>query len=708
VANPTALSVAASNTNVSLAYDVAISGDYAYVVSGGSGGPFVVDISNPEDPIKVAEYVTTGDARDISIAGNYAYVAYGTDGGLQVVDITTPAAPSYAGSCGTLVDPWAVAVAGDYAFVADNTAGLQVLDISDPAAPALAGSYDTPGSAFGVTVSGNYAYVADFAAGLQVIDISDPSTPTLAGSYNTPGEAKGITISGNYAYVADGTSGLQVLDISDPTAPVSVGSHDTPVSASGVTISGDYAFVGDYTGGLHAFDIRDPQNPVLLDTYVPPNRVHHAAVAGDYVFACAYGDGLVVLEAFQRQYDTESNVAYSNEISGSDRTISSARLSATYSDSISWEVSADSGSNWQELIPGGDWVVFAHPGDDLLWRSTHAYTGLGVDAICWTLEIEWLDEMPVIESVADVPNDQGKQVSLSWSRSGFDLAGSATPIVEYSVFRRIDYESSTPGFKGPAGQPLYPPGDWHYVMTVPAYAEEDYSVVVPTLADSTISGGMVHTVFFVRAGTATPSVYFDSYPDSGYSVDNLAPAPPPGLTMSSPTDLAWEESEATDFDYFTAYGSSNPDLDSTAVLIGYTVATTMDVTGETYDYYHVTATDFSGNEGEASNVENSYAGVPQDEKLPISFALRQSTPNPFTVSTSIRFDLPGPSQVSLKIYDAEGRLVRTLADGPVEPGYHSVDWAGDDVGGNPLGPGLYFVKFHADDFRATNKILLLR
>jgi hypothetical protein len=323
----------------------------------------------------------------------------------------------------------------------------------------------------------------------------------------------------------------------------------------------------------------------------------------------------------------------------------------------------------------------------------------------------------------DIPEDQGKQVSLSWSRSGNDILGSGTPITEYSVYRRIEYESSrSPGTSEPAlfdasarrvsdrpaSRPLYPPGDWHYIVTVPADAEEEYAVVAPTLADSTVSGGMFHTVFFVRARAATPGVYFDSYPDSGYSVDNLAPTAPANLHMTSATDLEWEESIDEDFDYFTAYGSSSSVLDSTAVLIGYTIATTMDVTGETYEYYHVTATDFSGNEGAASNVENTYAGVTGDEKLPTVFALRQSTPNPFTASTSIRFDVPRTSHVGIKIYDAEGRLVKTLADGTVEPGYHSIGWAGDDQRDEPLGPGLYFVKFHADDFRATSKVLLIR
>jgi hypothetical protein len=259
----------------------------------------------------------------------------------------------------------------------------------------------------------------------------------------------------------------------------------------------------------------------------------------------------------------------------------------------------------------------------------------------------------------------------------------------------------------PEPQPLYPPGDWHFIMTVPACLEDEYAVVVPTLADSTISQGMYYTFFFVRALTGTPGTHFDSYPDSGYSIDNLAPAAPASLEMPSPTDLVWEESTAEDFDYFSVYGSAAPVLDGTAVCLGHTIGIAMDITGDQYDYYHVTATDFSGNEGDASTVENGFAGLIAIEDPPAVFALRESDPNPFGRSTTIRFDVPRPGFVSVKVYDAKGRLVRTLAEDDTEAGRHSVTWAGIDRNDNPVGPGVYFIKMEAVGFSDVRKVTLL-
>jgi hypothetical protein len=245
-------------------------------------------------------------------------------------------------------------------------------------------------------------------------------------------------------------------------------------------------------------------------------------------------------------------------------------------------------------------------------------------------------------------------------------------------------------------------------MTVPACAEDQYATVIPTLADSTVSEGIHYSTFFVRALTDTPGIYFDSYPDSGYSVDNLAPAPPPNLRMATPTGLAWDEIPEEDFDYSTIYGSSGPDLDTTAILIGYTVGTQMDVSQNGYSYYHVTATDFSGNEGDASSIENAYAGVSAEEDLPRAFALEPNCPNPFESTTLVAFDLPKPCAVRLEVVDVQGRVVRILTDEAWPAGRHSVAWSGESEFGESTGSGVYFIRLQAGGFTAGAKMLRMK
>jgi hypothetical protein len=490
-----------------------------------------------------------------------------------------------------------------------------------------------------------------------------------------------VEISGDYAYVTDSYPGVLVFDISDPTAPALAGSCDTPGLAEAIVLHGDYAYVADHDGDLR------------------------------------------IIEIFQREYGADSNVARSLAFFESDDSILQARLEATCSDSILWEMSADSGGTWQEIAPGSGYQVLTSPGTDLVWRSTHTYVSGGVNPLCSGLSIDWLYTFPFIASVTDIPGDQGHQVSLSWTRSGYDVVGSAAPITQYAVYRRIDYaatrasgpveavslassarghgEDITPGV-------LYPPGDWHFVTTVPARTEDEYAVVVPTLEDSTVSDGMQYTAFFVSALTATPGVYFDSPVDSGYSVDNLAPAPPLNLAMPSATGLEWDECPEEDFDYFTVYGSAAPAMDHTAVLIGYTVGTAHDVSGDVYDYYHVTATDFSGNEGDASSVDNTYADVETEHELPIAFALRGNHPNPFASETRIAFELPEACSVTLEVFDTEGRVVKVLSEREWAGGRHSVVWAGENESGASASPGVYFIRMRAGRFEATRKMMLMK
>jgi hypothetical protein len=114
---------------------------------------------------------TPGDAYDVAVSGSYAYIADNSSG-LRIVDISNPANPQIVGFVITPGDAWGVAVSGIYAYVADEYAGLQVVDISNPASPQIVGSVNTPGDAYSVAVSGSCAYIAD-RFGLQVVDISN-------------------------------------------------------------------------------------------------------------------------------------------------------------------------------------------------------------------------------------------------------------------------------------------------------------------------------------------------------------------------------------------------------------------------------------------------------------------------------------------------------------------------------------------------------
>ncbi len=83
-------------------------------------------------------------------------------------------------------------------------------------------------------------------------------------------------------------------------------------------------------------------------------------------------------------------------------------------------------------------------------------------------------------------------------------------------------------------------------------------------------------------------------------------------------------------------------------------------------------------------------------------------PNPFNPRTAIRFDLPAPGPVRLRIYDPRGRLVRTLVDGAAAAGRQEVVWDGCDVRGRATASGVYVVELVLPGARAETRVSLLR
>lgn len=224
---------------------VALLGNYAYM-AGELPVLEVIDVSDPANPVGVGSYYAPGTAFDVAVSGNYAYVAkYNpstpNNGGLEVIDVSDPTNPRLVGGCDIGTGPaYDVALLGNYAYVAAWYAGLRVFDVSDPTNCMHVGGCETTGPAYSVAVSGSYAYVATYNphvpdGGLEVIDVSNPTNCVPVGAWlTTRGYASGVAVSGRSAWLADVFAGLQAIDVSDPTNCVQVGSYNPNGSAEHV------------------------------------------------------------------------------------------------------------------------------------------------------------------------------------------------------------------------------------------------------------------------------------------------------------------------------------------------------------------------------------------------------------------------------------------------------------------------------------------
>jgi len=88
--------------------------------------------------------------------------------------------------------------------------------------------------------------------------------------------------------------------------------------------------------------------------------------------------------------------------------------------------------------------------------------------------------------------------------------------------------------------------------------------------------------------------------------------------------------------------------------------------------------------------------------------LAQNEPNPFNPVTTIKFTLSNPAQARIQIFEASGRLVRTLSNEPMVAGAHAVEWNGLDDSGKPVGSGVYFYRLKAGAFEQSRRMTILK
>jgi hypothetical protein len=733
------------------AVGVAVAGTVAYVADQASGLQ-IINVSNPASPTLLGTYNTAGTAVGVAVSGTLAYVADGFSG-LRIINVSNPASPVLLGTYDTPDDALGVAVSGTVAYVADGFSGLQIINVNNPASPVLLGTYNTPAFARAVAVKGTVAYVADQQSGLQIINVSNPASPTLLGNYDTPGTAVGLAVAGILAYVADGSSGLQIIDVNNPASPVLLGTYDTPGTANGVAVSGTAAYVADGSSGLLCISVSNPASPGLFGTYDSPDYSFDVAVAGTVAYVADQASGLQILQMTQTaRFDLGRNLGRSLAIDGASDVVMRARITSTKVDSVAWELSANGGTNWQAAIPGGGWFSLAVSGSDLRWRSTLSPVppvATAANPSASAVAVDWLYAFPVVDSIADVRHDQGGRVRLYFTRSTYDFADvTSSPVVGYQIYHRVDdaalvkqvhADGVSRELAEPAEFPLssfspsmvrwladrsfvvgaepaagtFPSGTWEAVGWVAATQSDSYTALIPTTDDSTATG-INWSVYLITAHTTTPSIWFAGYPDSGYSVDNLAPNVPTGFVAAHQSGggnhLAWDASADADFRYFKVYrspssnftpGPSNLVLSTTSTSWADTSAAAGSV------YYKLSAVDFAGNESAAASAGVT-VGV-DGSPAPSRFALHAAAPNPFRQGTAFSYDVPlRGGAIRLGIFDLGGRLVRSLVDGPQTPGAKWIVWDGRDDAGHALPAGMYVVRMEAPSFVQSRKLVLTR
>ena len=89
--------------------------------------------------------------------------------------------------------------------------------------------------------------------------------------------------------------------------------------------------------------------------------------------------------------------------------------------------------------------------------------------------------------------------------------------------------------------------------------------------------------------------------------------------------------------------------------------------------------------------------------MPEEFSLEQNHPNPFSETTTIRYSVPHPMHIRLRVYDVLGREVATLVDERQGSGIYEVPFEANNLPG-----GVYFYRITLDHLRFTRRMAIVR
>ena len=241
-------------------FDVKVYDHYAFLAHNDASLQ-IIDLADPTNPVQVGG--VSAPAHNIAISGDYLYMMGGAPQGLGIYSLSPdPTSPQFVGS----YSPYNyhdILVRGDTLYAAAIYGeGIDILDISDRANPSLIANFNYPGSgAHNVcsTDDGSHIFVGDeIGAGqwTRTFDVRDPHNVTLVSELivNSNATVHNCYVKDDILYLAHYDEGVRVWDVRDPENPVEIAYYVTedawtafPYFASGKLIA------SDFVGGLFVF-----------------------------------------------------------------------------------------------------------------------------------------------------------------------------------------------------------------------------------------------------------------------------------------------------------------------------------------------------------------------------------------------------------------------------------------------------------------------
>ena len=258
-------------------------------------------------------------------------------------------------------------------------------------------------------------------------------------------------------------------------------------------------------------------------------------------------------------------------------------------------------------------------------------------------------------------------------------------------------------------------GPWHFdIVTESPFGAYCYEGVWYAVDNS---GG--HIVFTVDPDKAFvfPIVLGDDDPTLPVELSTFTVS----LNSFNNAVLNWVTQTETGVSGFYVYRNNSENLAS-ATLVSHLIPATNSSEEHSYSftdkelfshgtyYYWLQVADIDGSESYHGPATLVYTGdnEPALPGIPTVTELRSVFPNPFNPNTNLSYSLAEEAEVSVKIYNARGQLVRTLNEGRKAVGHHSAAWDGKDDRGQNQSTGVYFFRMQAGKKVFNSKAVLMK
>lgn len=229
----------------------------------------VVDVSQPDHPTEIGRRDFPDLPADIALLGDFAYMVSGWRGGsqtigssvLRVVDLSDPARPVTVFEDNRRSHLQSVATAGKHVFLAnpgnESDSGLLVLDVSTPNQPRDVGHLSIP-DVYQMDVYEHWLYVLGVSGTFSVVDIRDPAHPVALSRLNLPYVRSdynpAVAAWDDHVFLHWGR--LRVFDVSQPSRPMAIDALGESVAGSALAVDADLLYVAEDLRGLTMVDWR--------------------------------------------------------------------------------------------------------------------------------------------------------------------------------------------------------------------------------------------------------------------------------------------------------------------------------------------------------------------------------------------------------------------------------------------------------------------